>query len=758
MLSGYDEYSSSIIPALETDLVVLRERFSSDQIFSSSISNHPDLTAIYTKHFEDKFTEEDQTSTISFKFAVIENVVLNVLFNVIEKNESTEILVTEILILLDLAIHGCNKQVYKSLPLIIVLQAFAKLDIDIVCDKLGPILLGPHSNERKKILQQNGSLIGKKSPGLVLLSYSQKILNRLFKHIESHELFGGYFRTFIRTSFALDDSLLPTRKWETNVNTKTFLTGLQKQLRQTRGVSSAENKLNRKMQEDFKRFVDLMIFLNDPVPLIEADKRGRNFRHLSDMENSLNFVFEFLKTLIDMDKKQKHGIRLQNQSFFLPETERSDREIAQVVEHYTRKLLQLEIPVTAELFQKQLNDYTFRQLILLQVVVGATYILSLKKKEVDDRIARLRKATKDPKLAQQLHNKMPAVIYDRDLSDACSNLRNTILKHYKEFDSNFYETLQTIAASEESWIDWKLLQYSLAIIETGKFDSYVTLFNEQLPSLYEYAPQYSHKLGTPQLSRIWKIETSLPHLKNHSFDKEEFVEDIRMELYPLDSQLQQPDLDSKHKQEIQGQKDYLNWKSMRFLRSNNEWLKLKQTNEKVGLEGMFDDGLLMDEDFEEEIPSEVKEMMEKIQQEENEKIEKQKKDEADELEQEQTKNEADKLENQESQVAPEEKRDEETTNDVAEKDLPEKLEPSQIDESPVENKSPAIQSPRTASPGSETPKLSHEDTKLQSDDESFTKQPSSTSQADLSNDLEGAQKKRKLSTDSELPTAKKLKP
>lgn len=177
------------------------------------------------------------------------------------------------------------------------------------------------------------------------------------------------------------------------------------------------------------------------------------------------------------------------------------------------------------------------------------------------------------------------------------DLQGNIINHYREYDPEYAEILEYIGlVCEPMWIIWKLRQFvtddlQLNVIDANKKRKY----DEYVDNCQVNKTNYGFNMGTAKLSSIWKIKTGLSNLKQKDarYKLEDLLDDYKMDLYRLDSEIKNTDgKNPAQLKEWKEERERLNWKAMRVSQRLGYWTKFNQTNEEIGVEGLFDAELI----------------------------------------------------------------------------------------------------------------------------------------------------------------------
>ncbi|GME76241.1 unnamed protein product [[Candida] boidinii] len=191
------------------------------------------------------------------------------------------------------------------------------------------------------------------------------------------------------------------------------------------------------------------------------------------------------------------------------------------------------------------------------------------------------------------------MLTNKNVSMFLKNLQGSIINHYREYDPEYAEILEYIGlVCEPMWIIWKLRQFvtddlQLNVIDPNKKRKY----DEYIDNCQVNKTNYGFNMGTAKLSSIWKIKTGLSNLKQKDarYKLEDLLDDYKMDLYRLDSEIKNADgKNPAQLKEWKEERERLNWKAMRVSQRLGYWTKFHQTNEEIGVEGLFDAELIVE--------------------------------------------------------------------------------------------------------------------------------------------------------------------
>lgn len=473
---------------------------------------------------------------------LLENAFHSLLMDTLREKDQT--LTCRLLLIVDLSIYAtaqghCSVQ----LPMEIVASIFNKTCIEFISQGFGKRLLS--SGKRKAALNCNGTLIGKKKPGSTLLSLAHDFIHRSYQFIGDVEEFSGMLRLFVCDSLKLGDSMVSNKLWE--VNNSDFYYTLAKNF-----FTRADEK-SFKYGQLYSDYLNVQEFFADPFKVFGSKKFGKK------SENSVDFYIDvlkfFLRDLMRMDTSRQRA-----DQFLILDRQQSQVEREKILSEFQTRLYDCDTVVTPEVFNVKIAQPHFRHYLLTQAFVMTHFMHTL---------------CEDMQRPAGTMHKYPVSYRNRTWSGFFSNTKREISAHFREFDPQFSLTLASaVETTECEWVSWKVQGFPERFGEMSpsfsseEMEKTFQAFNV----FYQFKKQFSHSMGTPQLSRLWKQSTGLEKLLVESNAEELKLEEMKSELLRVDSLV-----DGDPKPDLVEKRNRIHWQTLRLARKMGDW-SLKRTD------------------------------------------------------------------------------------------------------------------------------------------------------------------------------------
>ncbi|OWB72023.1 hypothetical protein B5S31_g1724 [[Candida] boidinii] len=582
--------------------------------------NNVELSSIDDDYEEEegngKLIHPNNTNTNSSVEAQNSNIILND-NSVDSKKTKNEIaqnrLLFQLLILLDFAIYISKIESLKWLPMDTFNHVMMQSSIDFITNKFGYVVIVKDSNSSRRLnLTDNNTLDGKRKPGSSLLQIGNCILPKLLQNIKEHEIFAAKLRLFMIDSFAINDKVLLNKEWTVNNYNEFYTRDLKNSSKWPKSYNSANNNNGRNprirltIDNIYPEYLKLMGYFTDlSETLKDINKPPPTSRGVTSLCNSLDALKNVCSIIFKLDKEQENEIKkkyihLNNEDYHISKLKnRTEEEIIIISESYKNKIFECEWILSDEKFRQQTRLFKNRRSILSQCFLILQFFINC---EVDNWGKIIEDANNKFETKKSLVNtnfKFPVMLTNKNVSMFLKNLQGSIINHYREYDPEYAEILEYIGlVCEPMWIIWKLRQFvtddlQLNVIDPNKKRKY----DEYIDNCQVNKTNYGFNMGTAKLSSIWKIKTGLSNLKQKDarYKLEDLLDDYKMDLYRLDSEIKNADgKNPAQLKEWKEERERLNWKAMRVSQRLGYWTKFHQTNEEIGVEGLFDAELIVE--------------------------------------------------------------------------------------------------------------------------------------------------------------------
>ncbi|GME69560.1 unnamed protein product [[Candida] boidinii] len=519
-------------------------------------------------------------------------------------------LLFQLLILLDFAIYTSKIESLKWLPMDTFNHVMMQSSIDFITNKFGYVVIVKDSNSSRRLnLTDNNTLDGKRKPGSSLLQIGNCILPKLLQNIKEHEIFAAKLRLFMIDSFAINDKVLLNKEWSVNNYNEFYTRDLKNSSKWPKSYNSVNNNNGRNprirltIDNIYPEYLKLMGYFTDlSETLKDINKAPPTSRGVTSLCKSLDALKNVCSIIFKLDKEQeseikKKYIQLNNEDYHMSKLkDKTEEEIIIISESYRNKIFECEWILSDEKFRQQTRLFKNRRSILSQCFLVLQFFINCEVDNWGKMIADANKKFETKKSLVNTNFKFPVMLTNKNVAIYLKDLQTDIINHYREYDLEYAEILEYIGmVCEPMWIIWKLRQFvtddlQLNVIDPGKKRKY----DEYIENCQVNKKNYGFNMGTAKLSSIWKIKTGLTNLKQKDarYNLEELLDDYKMDLYRLDSEINNTDgKNPTQLKEWKEERERLNWKAMRVAQRLGYWTKFNQTNEEIGVEGLFDSEL-----------------------------------------------------------------------------------------------------------------------------------------------------------------------
>jgi THO complex subunit 1 len=428
----------------------------------------------------------------------------------------------------------------------------------------------PYMISRESEIANN--LAGNKAPGTTLIRLCNSLVRRLSKTQDAQ--FSGQIAMFLARAFPISEksglNIRGTFNTE-NVTTYEELVGSLDADGDEDVRDEDENASSQRAEEEandvlYAKFWSIQSVFAEPTLVFNQEK-------LDDFKGKITEVIQVLKKRPrdggggNRGRFQKRKWR-NGEAFSEAEDNNEDEDVF-VPKWMTRR----------DLFELQLKDHNFRRTILTQIMIISHFLLSLTPEE------------KGKWPQQKAVNR--GVMYSFTLSAVDKAYFENTLKTLGPGFSNsehyhrFLATLTDIFNRERNWQIWKL--QSCPSFESPKVDP--TSFSDaeaNLEKLKQPRKKYWHAMGTPGLTKAWKIKTGLDDLRDPERYKIPDAETYYNRIRELTGQKQQLGEEDKEKeQEIQDSMESITWRGLRAAREQGYWVQFGYVDKEKGFSGLF---------------------------------------------------------------------------------------------------------------------------------------------------------------------------
>lgn len=418
------------------------------------------------------------------------------------------------------AMHTLNTILLTTLPL------------DSIVDEFSKYLFG--NSSRLLTLTMNNSLLGKVKPGSVLLRIGNNLVPQLYNELESHDEFSSNLRLLIQNAIDINDKLSLATDWTVNEQQ-----GLYKEFKNSRNWPSNGNGGSGRpasaiLFEDYMEFclwlttrtvpqlaTELIPKRGDPVPtgMIRRVVRGAHECKPAPPTDESNPSSYEVDWVLDQDE---FGIQIKSRRSWLA--------------------------------------------LVYQVAIVCQFLSGLHHQSLED-------------ASKGVHDKPVALPLELHTKYRSDHVRDSFVSLIKQINNDLTPSEQTALKatldSELVWSAMKLHQFghpdltelaNLSQSKKHKCDEYLEQVAKE-PA--QNRKPYFHKLGTPRLSRAWKVQTGFDQIKKGLPDNAEVIDGYDDDLYRVKGQLETADGDDKSK--LDHEKSLLQWKLLRLSRNRGIW-------------------------------------------------------------------------------------------------------------------------------------------------------------------------------------------
>jgi THO complex subunit 1 len=456
------------IPELETKFSLAADNDSSHAIFDSKPPDawyNNTFAAVNNKH-------RGYVFELASKKFIYQYINENSSIDVAAGSSDPTIAVMGTLIDLVTFLTKSTTQTEHTLPLLLI-EVLFEIQTISWCSRFWPYLIS-----REATLTRN--LTGTKAPGTTLIRLCNALLKRLSKNQNAH--FSGEIAIFLARAFPL------TEKSGLNIR-GTFNT--DNETAYENDLPETDNRDEAALNNLYKTFWSLQSFFSDPVQLTASPEK------LAEFKNSVNEVLPEMKkreAAAGSNKRERDN----EQRLLEMEASDNDDEGYFVPKWLTRR----------DLFDKQLKDVTFRRSALTQISIIIDFLLGLtekaKKRWTSAEVAANNKSV--------MFNFTLSAADEADFLQIQKSIQRPSLIVY--MDPPYLRTINTVLQRDRYWQVWKLQNcpsFEEPPLPATDFEKAQDKFEN---TLIKPRRKFWHAMGTPALSKIWKIKMGIDALSH----------------------------------------------------------------------------------------------------------------------------------------------------------------------------------------------------------------------------------------------------
>lgn len=363
-------------------------------------------------------------------------------------------------------------QIEHTLPLLLI-EVLFEIQTISWCSCFWPYLISREATLTHK-------LTGTKAPGTTLIRLCNALLKRLSKNQNAH--FSGEIAIFLARAFPL------TEKSGLNIR-GTFNT--DNETAYETDIPVTENRDEAAFNSLYKTFWSLQGIFSNPVQLTTSLEK------LAEFKKSINDVLPEMKkreTATGGNKRERDN----EQRLLNIENNDNDDEGYFVPKWLTRR----------DLFDQQLNDVTFRRSFLTQISIIIDFLLGLTEK------------AKKRWTSAEISANNKSVMYNFTLSAADETDFLQIQKSIQRpslivyMDPPYLRTINTVLQRDRYWQVWKLQNCPSFEEPPLSASDFEKARDKVENTLVKPRRKFWHAMGTPALSKIWKINTGIETLSH----------------------------------------------------------------------------------------------------------------------------------------------------------------------------------------------------------------------------------------------------
>lgn len=467
--------------------------------------------------------------------------------------------------------EGSNNKICHLLDSILYLASQAKCDyplthllieelVDIQtvewCQKFWPFMISREG-------EISNNLAGNKAPGTTLIRLCNSVLRRLSKTRDAQ--FSGQIAMYLARAFPISEkSGLNIRG---SFNTENITTYEEER---------NDNEIDQETHDLYVKFWSIQSAFADPTSIFSPEK-------MSEFEQKITDVMEVIKSKAkEQDASKRSQKKGKKRPFNDEESNTNDKSAEEEDDIFVPKWL-----TRKELFELQLKDPSFRRTILTQILIISNFLLSLTSEE---------KAKWNSKYKAVNRGVMYSYTLPKDdkqfFEKIMKNLHASSAIH--DLYAKFVDTLLEIFKREQDWQIWKLQSCPSFESPATSNEKYIQA-EEGIEKHKQPRKKYWHAMGTPGLTKVWKIKTGLDDLS----DKQKYeipsaesyhdrVKELNEEKERIKNAEDMSESEKKTETEsIQANIDSTTWRGLRAARDQGYWVQFGYVDKLKGFSGLF---------------------------------------------------------------------------------------------------------------------------------------------------------------------------
>lgn len=456
-------------------------------------------------------------------------------------------------------------------------------------------LFWPYLESREKQIAHN--LSGTRAPGTTLIRLCNSLVRRSSK--TSDPRFSGQIAMFLARAFPLSEKSGLNIRGSFNVENVTIyhkaddsedqnMRDVDTEMKDaenateeasTKSDNKAETRAASNASEDYEVFWSLQDYFRDPTQLLSQSG-------IESFKSKAGRVAEILKSV--QVKSGKRSFR-DTAAYSLALTSnvggKNDADDEDGKAQFVPKWL-----TSPDLFELELYDKAFRTTVVAQLFIIGEFLLGL--------------TENSKKRWSSIGAKNNSVMYSFTLDDASAKEIYNIIKvsNLKGVDENFRRVLEIVGSRDIFWQEWKLQNcppFDLGIMELSGFEAVSDTFER----MKQPRKKFWHALGTPALSKLWKVTTGMGQLESQGKNLNIDAEELYKKVVAIDSDISKkktveretgraegstvtPEV-SQEDSELKIEAETLVWQSLRAARDGGMWSKFGSIDKVRGYGGLF---------------------------------------------------------------------------------------------------------------------------------------------------------------------------
>lgn len=459
-------------------------------------------------------------------------------------------------------------------------------------------LFWPYLESREEQIAHN--LSGTRAPGTTLIRLCNSLVRRSSK--TSDPRFSGRIAMFLARAFPLSEKSGLNIRGSFNVENVTTYQKSDLTEDQEMGDADAEEKstenttsttsevaeksdskleaaVHNHVSQDYEVFWSLQDYFRDPTQLLSQSG-------VEVFKSKAGRVAEILKSVQVKSGKRSfressaYSLALTSNAGSKNDVDEEDGEAQFVPKWLT----------SPDLFELELYDKAFRTTVVAQLFIIGEFLLGLTESA--------------KKRWSAIGAKNNSVMYSFTLDDASAKEIYNIIKvsNLKGVDENFRKVLEAVGSRDIFWQEWKLQNcppFDPGVMELDGFDAVSRTFEQ----MKQPRKKFWHALGTPALSKLWKVNTGMGQLESQGKNLILDAEEIYKKVISIESNISKEKLAehengntedatiiSKASQtdtELKSEAETLTWQSLRAARDSGMWSKFGNVDRARGYGGLF---------------------------------------------------------------------------------------------------------------------------------------------------------------------------